>query len=445
MATGLHARKKSQHGDLRQDLPKSPDSGGVSRYRKARNRFLPGFLRSELGYAIESVICFLGFGLFLGYFMLHHHHRKVVLQVMSNPMAHAGAALNGRGGFRHHFYSGHPRTVTVVMPSVVNPKGRQRRLDSIFETWGPAARAVYVVHNVSEFPQGHHAVIGGDSDPEDPYSYPQLLLVPPSISFDEGLPRLNYVIRSVYEKINPDFAFFVNDHTFVIPEHLCKYLEMRNPSEDMYEGHAMKNSDDVFNSGAAGYILSRETMKKLVQKWDEGDPNCVTKGDSKWLQGNPGLATTKCLKDSLGVVATDTRHHNKWHRFHAFPLTRVVSGAVDDWFRKKHEDMDKLMKTDKSYNTVLDGADCCAADSISFHYVEFRESMALFAAREALLKNPHMSDHEVRSLMMAEWPRDRKEIGGYSKGLPKTDDKDAWKALVATMRKISSRNTQREC
>ncbi len=222
MSTGLHARKRvhQEHGSS-DPIPSTPSSGGLFRFPKARNRFLPRFLRSELGCAVEAIIGFLVFGLFLGYFVLHHQHRKVILQVMSNPMAHAGAALHGRSGFRHHFYSGHPRTVTVVMPSVVNPNGRQQRLDSIFETWGPGARAVYVVHNVSEFPQGHHAMWSEDSSPEDPYSYPQLLLVPPSISFDDGLPRLNHVVRMVHEKINPDFAFFVNDHTFVIPEHLC--------------------------------------------------------------------------------------------------------------------------------------------------------------------------------------------------------------------------------
>jgi hypothetical protein len=209
---GLYARKRGQNDDIEQNIPTAPVSGGSTRHN-GRNRILPGFLRSELGCAIEAIVAFLLFGLFLGFFMLQHQHRKVVLQIMANQTAHSGAALQGRMGFRHHFYSGHPRTVTVVMPSVVNPKGRQKRLHSIFETWGPSARAVYVVHNVSEFPQAHHAVIGETSDPEDPYSYPQLLLVPSTIPSYAGLPRLSYVIRAVHERIDPDFAFFVNDHT----------------------------------------------------------------------------------------------------------------------------------------------------------------------------------------------------------------------------------------
>lgn len=110
--------------------------------------------------------------------------------------------------------------------------------------------------------------------------------------------------------------------------------------------------------------------------------------------------------------------------------------------------MDTLMTTaDKSYDTLLKGVDCCSADTISFHYVEYVESRALFAVRQALLKNPHMDDHELKSLMLTKWPKDSKEIGGYSRGLPKENDsfeKD-WEPLLQVMRKMSSRHTQREC
>jgi hypothetical protein len=108
--------------------------------------------------------------------------------------------------------------------------------------------------------------------------------------------------------------------------------------------------------------------------------------------------------------------------------------------------MDKLMPTtDSSYNTLSDGVDCCAQDTISFHYVEYVEQRALFAIREALLRNPKMSDHELKSIMIKEWPNTQKEVGGYSRALPKESDKEKWDPLLQVMRKISSRSTQREC
>jgi hypothetical protein len=294
-------------------------------------------------------------------------------------------------------------------------------------------------------------VLSETSSPEDPYAYPQLALLPPNISLDAGLPRLYYTIRTIYEKVNPDFAFFVNDHTFVLPSHLCKYLEGQSATADLYAGHALKNGDsDVFNSGAAGYLLSRETMKKLIAKWDEKDATCwldeSSSGNNKWLQENPGLVTTRCLA-SLGIMAIDTRAAQKWHRFHAFPLTRVVAGQVDEWYKNKHQGLAALAGFDESYETLLSGVDCCSMDTVSFHYVEWKESKALFAIMGELLANPHLSDYELKSMLLKEWPsKDRpKDIGVYSRALPSEDDEEAWQALLAVLRKISTRKTQRDC
>lgn len=108
--------------------------------------------------------------------------------------------------------------------------------------------------------------------------------------------------------------------------------------------------------------------------------------------------------------------------------------------------MDQLMAdADESYNQLLSGVDCCAQDSISFHYVEYMESKAIFATRERLLENPRITDRELRQIMLAKWPKSRDEVGGYSRGLPNDNDEEAWGALLHVMRKISSRKTQREC
>jgi hypothetical protein len=308
-----------------------------------------------------------------------------------------------------------------------------------------------VVHNTSEFPEASHNVISNSSLPADPYSYPQLLLIPPTISDEMGLPRLYFVIRSIHERIDPDFAFFVNDHTFVIPEHLCHYLNGKNPAQDLYAGHALKNDNLVFNSGAAGYVLSRATMSKIVAKLDSRDPECSFDSSTtgKWIQNNPGIASARCIK-SFGVQPIDTRSQNKWHRFHAFPITRVVSGRVDEWYHDKHVGVHNLMGLEaqddaSSYDTLLSGDECCSKSTVSFHYVESHETRALFATREALLENPAMSDHELKIVMTREWPQEKAHIGFYSHGLPKKDDEKGWNSLLAAVRKISTRKTQSEC
>lgn len=415
----------------------------------------------EMQAGLLIVGLFVAVGLLLGFLLLHNQHRKVILHVMRNPWAHGGAALRmaatrkrlNAAGFHHHFYSGAPRFVTIVMPSVVNPGRRKKRLEAIHDTWGPFARAVYVLHNITEFRKATHLTISEDSHPSDQYSYPQNLLLPSAIRVDDGVPRLVHVIRAISHRVNPDFAFFVNDHTFVIPNHLCRYLEDRSPALDLYAGHALRNDQAVFNSGAAGYVLSRETMRKLIQKVDENDLKCWIDEDSpnankKWLQGNPGLVTGECL-GSMGIKAIDTRAHHKYHRFHAFPLTRLVSGSVDNWYIKKHQ-FDELPDDvrdgfDSSFATLLTGEDCCSTDSVSFHYVEPHECRALFSVRHILLENAHMADSNLKDWMIKVWPRDQKEIGSFSRGLPPPTDLQAWASLLNTVRKISTPETQQDC
>ena len=68
--------------------------------------------------------------------------------------------------------------------------------------------------------------------------------------------------------------------------------------------------------------------------------------------------------------------------------------------------MDKLLSLpDESYNTLMKGADCCSQDSVTFHYVEYKETKALFSVRDKLLKNPKMNDHDLKTLMVSKWPK----------------------------------------
>jgi hypothetical protein len=147
---------------------------------------------------------------------------------------------------------------------------------------------------------------------------------------------------------------------------------------------------------------------------------------------------------SLNIKPVDTRTQRQSHRFHAYPLTREVAGNVDEWYTKKTQNVEDAGIFVSPYN-VRSGPDCCARDTVTFHYVEWKETLALMAIREELLKNPFVSDHELKKLMLLEWPQAREEIGFYSRGLPTESKEEDWKPLMDTMRKISGRDTQRDC
>ena len=82
---------------------------------------------------------------------------------------------------------------------------------------------------------------------------------------------------------------------------------------------------------------------------------------------------------------------------------------------------------------------------MSFHYVEYMEARALFQTREAILENPHITDHDVKALMIREWPKEKGDIGFYSQPLPHEHDHASWTELLSVVRRISNRRTQMDC
>ena len=254
-----------------------------------------------------------------------------------------------------------------VICSVVNPEARSLRLANIARTWGPSSNAIFVVHNMNEYVDGQNI----DEGPES-RTYPQNLLLPEQINVDAGVARLEHVIRKLHKDINAEFVFFVNDHTFVLPGNLCKFMKKHDSSKDLYAGHALKRkSETAFNSGAAGYVLSRTTIEKLINEWDKPDSKCSLASASKWLQGNPGLLTAQCFQQVLNISLVDTRDKvDLSHKFHAYGLVRTVTGAVDQWYENSHKTLDEILEVDAKYHHKLQhGTKCCSVDTVSFHYV----------------------------------------------------------------------------
>ena len=336
------------------------------------------------------------------------------------------------------------RYVTVVLPSVVNPKGRKRRLDAITETWGPSSHAIYITHPNTD---SEYSILPLKTTTVT--SFPRIMSVPTNIATEEeGVPRLKYVIQEIYQKYDPEFAFFANDHTFIIPENLCLYLNTLNakPDEHLYAGHALrpkgqKGLQYAFNSGASGYFLSRKTMQTLTQKWNEGDAICEGNG-RKWLQGNPGLLTAECLK-SMDVDPLDTRDEEKRHVFHAFGLVRLVKNEVDAWYQGKHEELNGILGEDEMYHHELQkGVACCSPNTASFHYVEYAETRALWETLDEVRRRPDIGDDALQQFMMKRWPTEKKDVGGYAHNLPSVPKQDVWKDLLFVVKSIAARSEE---
>lgn len=174
--------------------------------------------------------------------------------------------------------------------------------------------------------------------------------------------KVRAIWRFVARHYLDEFSFFMigGDDLFLMPQNLRGYLSLidADPSRHLFLGRRLRPPVGVlFNSGGSGYVLSQRTLRTLDEHLD--DPRC-----------NPARRTSEedvqvamCLRKVADLHPLDTRDELGRERFH--PLTpehtyqppRRKPNATSWWVR---------------YNSewgLKSGKDCCAPDSVSFHYV----------------------------------------------------------------------------
>ena len=356
-----------------------------------------------------------------------------------------------------------PIVTVLVIPSPVSVKTRVDRLRAIHETWAVALRRCMNMRL--------RVLLSPDDGTQfgvPPVRIPPTQAAEEAAVFSAGLPRdrevlpRTTVLQGVKELDNADrllqalqhiydqgtqWLFAANDHTFIVPENLRCLLDSGaagSPLDDVWMGHRLqegnsgsensiqesakkkkkKGNQNLFVSGAAGYLLSRSLLGKFLAAVTNG--SC--KGSRRERQ-QPGLLVAKCLRDVLGVTPLElgeramreipsllTTNNNSSSiisipsvgaapepSLHVYGPARLVSGRTDDWWRRYRSN---------SGMSVVSGLGCCSSRTISFHYC--------FGAEQRLLNDVLRSPDHYRSMSDEErkeiWPSAR-ELGGYSYSL----------------------------
>jgi glycoprotein-N-acetylgalactosamine 3-beta-galactosyltransferase len=175
-------------------------------------------------------------------------------------------------------------------------------------------------------------------------------------------------VRSIWRFVGThyagDFDFFLmgGDDLFVLPQNLRNYLRSFSPDDDHFLGRRFKGGgkDNYFNSGGAGYTLSRSALKKFVSIGLD-HPQCHPNGRTSMED----VMIAECLARVLQIHFEDTRDAQGRERFHPFSPGSHFSwkppapGKNADWYEQYN----------KEWGLKL-GKDCCAPDSVSFHYMK---------------------------------------------------------------------------
>lgn len=160
-----------------------------------------------------------------------------------------------------------------------------------------------------------------------------------------------------------DWILRADDDTYVIMENLRYLLSRYNPDDALYLGcRFKKNSSQGYMSSGSGYVLSREAVKRLVEKTIFNKSLCT--------HGNEGFEEVeigRCLENA-NVTPVDTRDAMGRYRFFPFNVeTHIIPEKIPDssWF----------------WNTIYypykTGLDCCSDTAVSFNSVEPRKMILM--------------------------------------------------------------------
>nr|XP_002740794.1 PREDICTED: glycoprotein-N-acetylgalactosamine 3-beta-galactosyltransferase 1-like [Saccoglossus kowalevskii] len=153
-----------------------------------------------------------------------------------------------------------------------------------------------------------------------------------------------------------DWFMKADDDTYVVAENLRYFLSDKDPTQPLYYGRRFKPYvAQGYMSGGSGYVISREGLKRLVEKAFKDTKKC--KGPSN--NGAEDVEMGRCL-DSVGVIASDSRDSNERERFHPFVPDHLL---VPDTLPKNFWYWQYI------YYKTPQGLGCCADHTITFHYV----------------------------------------------------------------------------
>ncbi|KAJ8959084.1 hypothetical protein NQ318_022341 [Aromia moschata] len=163
-----------------------------------------------------------------------------------------------------------------------------------------------------------------------------------------------YVYENYYEEA--DWFMKADDDTYVILENLRYMLLPTSPDTPIYFGCKFKPyTKQGYMSGGAGYVLSKEALKRFVETGLTESKHC--RKDNK---GAEDVEMGKCLED-LEVKAGDSRDPEGRGRFFPFtPDHHLIPGHVDKsfWYWQY------IFYEEKQ------GMECCSDNAVSFHYVK---------------------------------------------------------------------------
>lgn len=282
---------------------------------------------------MKHMISYLFFstGLLTGFLSLHllidstHLFRRTAVTYPIRDF-HTGEVRNSTGNSSH--------TTRILCWIMTGPKNLDSRTRHIKDTWGRRCNIVLYMSSVqTDFPTVKLNVSEGRQN-----------------LYWKTIRAFQYIHRHHLQ--DADWFLKADDDTFVVVENLRHTLSRYDTEEPLYLGRRFAPFvSQGYMSGGAGYVLSKEALRRFVQGFSSGD--CTHFSDIE------DLALGTCM-EKMKVRPADSRDVLGRQTFHAFPPENHLVRRLPrprPWYLVYE------------YYEPIEGPGCCSDFVVSFHYI----------------------------------------------------------------------------
>ena len=165
-----------------------------------------------------------------------------------------------------------------------------------------------------------------------------------------------YAYTNLIDKF--DWILKADDDTYMVMENLRFLLSSYDPASPSYMGFHfnMYLKDYGYMSGGAGYVISNQGLRQLVERGLKVPGACALSKGYLFSEVSEDFEIGKCLRNS-GVRVMNSRDRRDRETFHPYPVFQHLIGSLPEyllgWANNRQETVSPILCSSDLYSSSL--------------------------------------------------------------------------------------------